>query len=117
LVGYDDAFISCRSGFMMIFDGKATNNLVLYPPAKPSVDHESPLWDEFEPEEGGIQPILTVGKALCFKNETEDDTINNFISNPPSVTQPTFHLLDSIMNKPNQEILVDDFSSVDTYNP
>jgi hypothetical protein len=74
---------------MTISDGKTTKNLTLYPPAKPSEDLESPLWDEFEPEESGVQPILTLGKALCFKDETEDDTISSFISNPPSVIQPT----------------------------
>ena len=41
------------------------------------------FWMEPEEEEG-VQPLLTIGKALTFKNETEDDAINNFISEPTS---------------------------------
>jgi hypothetical protein len=92
-----DTFINYRMGLMTISDGYATKNLVLYTPAKPSVEHKTPLWDELEPEEEDTQPILTVGKALNFKNETRMTTINNFISNPLVVTQPTSQLLNTIM--------------------
>jgi hypothetical protein len=95
---------------MTIYDGK-DSKISSLTPAKPNVDHESPLWYEFEPKEGSLQPILIVDKALCFKNYIEDDTIRIFICNSPSVTQPTFQLLDSIMNKHDQEIIVDDFTS------
>jgi hypothetical protein len=95
----------------MISNGKTTNNLILYPLSKLIEDHDNPLWDELEPEEGGIQPIVTISNALCFKDETKDDTINKFISNPSSITQPTFHLLDSIMNKSDQQFPVDDSNS------
>ena len=46
-----------------------------------------------------------LGKALCFKYEIEDDTINSFISNPPSVSQQVAQILDSIMREPSQQIL------------
>jgi hypothetical protein len=74
---------------MKNYDGKTTKNLTLYPPAKPSEDLESPLWAEFDPEESGVQSILTLGKALYFKDETKDDIASSFISNPPLVNQPT----------------------------
>ena len=38
-------------------------------------------------EEEGIQPLLTIGKALSFKDETEDDSINNFISENTSANK------------------------------
>ena len=54
---------------MTILDGTETNNLTLYPPARPSLEAETPLWMELEEEEG-VQPLLTIGKALNFKDET-----------------------------------------------
>ena len=38
-------------------------------------------------EEEYIHPLLTIGRALTFKTETEDDTIYNFISDPTPVTK------------------------------
>ena len=76
-----DACISCRSGSMTISDGTKINTLTLYPLARTSLEAETPLWMEPEEEEG-IQPLLTIGKVLTFKDETEDDAINNFISEP-----------------------------------
>ena len=70
----------------MIFDGDSTKNMVLYPSGKPSIGYDTPLCDEFELEKGNVQPILTIEKYLCFKNKIEDDSINSFISNPPSVS-------------------------------
>ena len=78
-----NACISRRSGSMTISDGNEIKNLTLYPPSQPSLEAETPLWMEPEEEEG-IQPLLTIRKALTFKYETEDDAINNFISEPTS---------------------------------
>eukprot|EP00253_Pinus_taeda_P004780 PITA_04780 len=79
-----DAFIGRRSGSIVISDGQATKNLNLYPP-KPNVDVYNPWWDEFEPESDLSLPLLTLGKAQYFKDETEDDVINGFLSNSLSV--------------------------------
>ena len=38
-------------------------------------------------EEEGIQPLLMIGKDLTFKDETEDDAINNLISEPTSINK------------------------------
>lgn len=69
---------------MVISDGQATQNLNLYPP-KPNVDVYNPWWDEFGPESDLSLPLLTLGKAQYFKDKTEDDVINGFISNSLSV--------------------------------
>jgi len=66
---------------MMVFDGQATKNLSLYPPAKPDMDSGNPFWDEFEPDSDHSQPLVTLRKAQYFKNETKDDIISDFISN------------------------------------
>ena len=81
-----DPCINYQSGFMTISDGIETKNLTLYPPARPSLEAETSLYMEPEEEEG-VQPLLTIGKALSFKDETEDDSINNFISEPTSANK------------------------------
>jgi len=45
------------------------------------MDVYKPWWDEFETELDLSLPLLTLGKAQYFKNETEDDAINGFTSN------------------------------------
>lgn len=49
--------------------------------------------------------MLTMGKSIYFKNETEDDTINTFISIPHALAEPTWKLLESIMSCEIQEII------------
>ena len=55
---------------MTISDGTEIKNLTLYPPAQPILEDETPLWVAPEEEERA-QPLLTIGKALTFKDETE----------------------------------------------
>ena len=71
---------------MTILYETETKNLTLYPLARPSLDAETSFWMEPEEEEG-VQPLLTIGKALTFKDENEDNAINNFISEPTSVNK------------------------------
>ena len=77
------------TGSMTISDGTKIKNLTLYPPARSSLEAETPLWMELEEEEG-VQPLLTIGKALNFKDEIEDDAINNFISEPTSINKQIY---------------------------
>ena len=73
-------------------------SVTLYHPIKPSLDVETPLWVDLEEEES-THPLLTIGRALNFKNETEDDTINSFISDSMTITQHAYQVLDSSMNE------------------
>ena len=75
-----------------------TKNLTLYPPARPSLEAETSLWIEQEEEED-VQPLLTIGKALTFKNETEDDAISNFISEPTLVDREVYQILNITLGK------------------
>ena len=70
---------------MTISDATNTKILTLYPPAKPSSDAETPLWVELEEEENA-QPLLTIGRALNFKNEIEDDAVSSFINEPTRIS-------------------------------
>ena len=71
---------------MSISDGTNTKILSLYPQARPNLEAETPMWMDLEEEEG-VQLLLTIGKFLTFKDETKDDTINSFISEPTSVNK------------------------------
>ena len=77
---------------MTISDGTETKNLTLYPLARPILEVEASFWMDPEEEEG-VQPLLTIGKALNFKDENEDDAINNFISEPTSVNKEVYQIL------------------------
>ena len=84
-----DAYIECRYGNMLISNGSSKKIFVLYPPARPNLvacpkeaPEECPLWVDYEEEYENVRPILTIEKALRFQNETEDETINTFISCP-----------------------------------
>jgi hypothetical protein len=63
-----DDFIGCRSSSMTIYDGYDTKNLTLYPHATPSAKPKKYLWMDTEDE--SALPMLTIGKALSFKDKT-----------------------------------------------
>jgi hypothetical protein len=86
---------------MTISDGYDTKKLTLYPHATPSVEPENSLWMDIEDERA--LPVLTIGKALSFKDEIEDELINIFISDPPVVTPNTYHRLSRIFDPTAQE--------------
>lgn len=92
---------------MTISNGVTTQKLVLYPPAQPSPILKKPLWVGFD--EDDTLPVLTIGKDLKFKDETEDYSINSFISSPSSVSSPTFQSLHVVMIESTQEDITDDF--------
>ena len=55
----------------------------------------------------GVQPLLTIRKALTFKDEIEDDAINNFISEPTSVNKQIYQILNSTLCEEEQENLTE----------
>ena len=65
-----------------------TKELTLYPQALPTPSSDDSLWVDFD--ENSAHPMLTMGRARSFKDETEDDCINSFISDPSAVS-PTIH--------------------------
>ena len=99
---------------MTISDGTETKNLTLYPLSRPSLEAETSFWMEPEEEEG-VQPLLTIGKALTFKDEIEDDAINNFISEPTSVNKEVYQILNITLGKEEQENLTEEALVSDTH--
>ena len=53
----------------------------IFTPPKPNMDVYNPWWNEFKPQLDLSLVLLTLGKTQLFKEETEDDVINGFISN------------------------------------
>ena len=99
---------------MTISDGTDIKNLTLYPPTQPRLEDETLLWMELEEEEG-VQPLLTIGKALNFKDETEDNTINNFISEPTFVNKKIYQILNATLGEEEQENLAEEALVSDTH--
>lgn len=96
-----------------ISKGENTNNLVLYPPTEPSpsiklgytLAQKLPHSDEPELGNEDIKPILTIGEALCFKDDMEAYNIRKFISSPNFVFDPTHQILDYVMTCTTQETI------------
>jgi hypothetical protein len=77
----------------------------MYPPAKPNIDFETPLWDNREDndEEGEAHQVLSIDQYLAIREKTEDDEINDFIaSSSPSTNS---HVLDRVMHPETHDSL------------
>jgi len=61
--------------------------------------------DEPKPGNEDVRPILIIGEALYFKDETKDDVIISFISSPNSIYGLTWKILESVMSCTTQETL------------
>ena len=66
-------------------------------------------------EEEGVQPLLTIGRALTFKDETEDDAINNFISESTSFNKEVYQILNITLGEEEQENLTAEALVSDTH--
>ena len=58
-------------------------------------------------EEEGVQPLLTIGNALTFKDEAKDDAINNFISEPTSVKK-IYQIRNATLGEEEQENITEE---------
>ena len=99
---------------MTISDGTEIKYLTLYSLARPSLEAETPLW--MEPgEEEGVQPLLTIWKALTFKDETKDDEINNLINEPTSINKEIYQNLNITLCEEEQENITKEALVSDTH--
>ena len=94
-----DACISCRAINMTIKYGPLSKQLMLYPPAQPSIHHDLPIWLEDEEDElYKISPMCIVDVILRGGQLDEDYLIDHAIQNQSSTNIPL-------------KILVKDFES------
>ena len=66
-------------------------------------------------EEEGVQPLLAIGKPLTFKDETKDDAINNFISEPTSVNKKIDQILNTTLGEEEHENITEEALVSDTH--
>ena len=67
---------------MTIKNGHLSKQLVLYPPAQPSLEHELPLWlEEEEEDEVYSSQIYTLETAIRGGQPDEDDLIEHILQN------------------------------------
>ena len=59
--------------------------------------------------------MLTIGNALTFKDETEDDSINNFINEPTFVNKQIYQILNSTLGEEEQENIIEETLISDTH--
>ena len=88
-----DAYIGCRQGNMIITRGTDIKNLVLYPPVQPSVTIVKTNKHPISYLTDNIRSPLNIQEALDFKDQTEDDAINNFISQTELISHTQFHMI------------------------
>jgi hypothetical protein len=74
-----DAFFSCRSGEMTIYNGTHSQKLVLFPPAQPT--QEIPVWLE-NPygEEYCIRPLLTLEQVRGMQEQSDEQVLILFLA-------------------------------------
>ena len=86
-----DAYIRCRSRNMVISNRPNNKNLVLYPPVEPDAPKKSvggkKAVSMVEVEDEEVRPVLTIGKALQLRMESEDDMITSFMNDPCSISE------------------------------
>ena len=88
---------------MTITRGDSIKNIIIYPPAKPSLPtikiqkHPCTYWEK------NIHPPLTLVEALEFKDQTEDDVINNFMNQSPMLGNLKCKILKIVLENEDQE--------------
>ena len=58
---------------------------------------------------------MTIGNALTFKDEIEEDAIHNFISETTSVNKQIYQILNSTLGEEEQENLTEETLVSDTH--
>ena len=79
---------------MTISQETSTKQLSLYPPTKPNIDLETPLWVDGEDseEEGESHQVLSIDQYLAIRDKIEDDEIIDFIAS--SSSSRNMHILE-----------------------
>ena len=82
-LGIADAYISCRVGNMTIRNRHMSKQLVLYPPAQPSLEHDLPLWlEEEEKDEVYSAQLYALEATMGGGQQDEDDLIEHLLQSP-----------------------------------
>lgn len=97
-LGTTDAYIGCRASNMIITQGNAMRNLVLYPLAKPSLPIVNTQLHPPRYLEENICSPLKLEEAIEFTSQMEDDVIRKFINRLVSMNNLTCQVLKPILD-------------------
>ena len=97
---------------MTIKNGHMSKQLVLYPRAKPLLEHDLPLWLEEEDEDEVYSTPLCAVEATMGGPQTEEDLIENLIQNPPPSALPLEELVEETHANPLVYFCVADLTSL-----
>ncbi|XP_059073393.1 uncharacterized protein LOC131874162 [Cryptomeria japonica] len=79
-----DAYIGCRFGDMTISNGNTTKKLILFPPAKPHEEDDTPVWpdlgDEVE-EVNSLKTLIMIGRSSILKLQDDNEILSQIIQN------------------------------------
>ena len=86
MVGHSGCLYWFPSGNMCISHGNVVKDLTLYPPVKPTIQQELPLWPDEEDVEQEIETLqlYIIEHSLAAKLPTEDHVLSQFINSSPS---------------------------------
>jgi len=84
---------------MTISHGTSTKKVTLYPPSKPSIYLEKPLWVDGEDsdQERESHQVLSIDQYLAIRDKTKDGEINNFIAY--SSSSGNKNIIENVMNQ------------------
>lgn len=97
------AYISCRQGSMTIARGSNVKNLALYHPGQPSLTIIKTKKQFVSYLTENIRSPLTIEDALEFKDQIEDDIINNFINQPETRSHLKCHMIEATFDNEVEE--------------
>eukprot|EP00253_Pinus_taeda_P022003 PITA_22003 len=84
-----DAYISCRVRNMTIKNGHMSKQLVLYPHAQPTLEHDLPLWlEEEEEDEVYSAQLYALEATIGGGQQDEDDLIEHLLQIPTPRSLP-----------------------------
>lgn len=85
---------------MLISYGNSTKTLRLRTLATPKYEHQNTVWIEDEDVESDlVKPMLSIEKALSFREETEDDLIKSFLNNITLFSLSISQFLENVMQQ------------------
>jgi len=100
-----NAHIGYRGGNTNIYHDKHTKHHTLFPPSKPNTNHENTIWIENEEvDEESIQLVFSINTTLCLKDDTKNNIINGFLSNPSTSSDFNAQLSNTIMYTNQEDI-------------
>ena len=88
---------------MIITKGADIKNLVLYPPAQPSITIVKTNRHPVSYLTDNIRSPLTIQEALEFKDQTEDDAISNFIIQTELTSRTQCHMIKAAFDNEVEE--------------